>query len=308
MSYNFIQLCQLLRQEAGIAGTGPSTTEGQSGELGRLVQWIIEAYEDIQLKNLEWRFLRKNFVLPLLAGQNTYPRASSGLVLSGGAVRNFRRNSLRIYTDTVSFTDELWLPNRDWDLFRDNRLRGASSTQTGRPIEFTLDPSKDIYVWPIPNYNIVPFTSGHGTQPVIGDTIINGANSAQVVGISITGGTFAGGNANGTMTVIAINGGFVSGSTLTDTNSGATMTCGTTSVNYFVRGEYYQVPDVFTGDTSLPIFDTNQLCIVYNALTRYAAYASEPALFAMAQKQCARLIAKLEADWAEKITRGGALA
>lgn len=228
----YLQLVQQLRMESGIAGTGPTTTVGQTGELGRLVSWINSAYEDIQNKRNDWRFLRKNFTLALVPAQNIYPRTSPALTLSGGAVKNWKRNSLRIYTDTVNFSDELWLPNRDWDLFRDNRLRGASSNQTGRPIEFSSDPSKDVYVWPKPD----------------------------------------------------------------------------SSVPYFIRGEYYQIPDVFANDNSVPIFDTNEMVIVYNALMRYAAYVSEPALFTYAQQQYGRLIGKLEADWAEPITRGGALA
>lgn len=230
---NFLELVQRLRSEAGIAGTGPATTVGQSGELGRLVNWISAAYEDIQNKNLDWRFHRKNFVLLLLPSVNIYSRTSPDLALpSGVSVKNFKRNSLRIYTDTSRFSDELWLPNRDWDLFRDNRLRGASSVQTGRPIEFSLDPSKDIYVWPTPD----------------------------------------------------------------------------AATQYYIRGEFYQAPDVFASDTSVPIFDSNHMAIVYNALMRYADYASEPALFAFAQQQYGRLIGKLEADWKEPITRGGALA
>lgn len=228
----YLELVQRLRMESGIAGTGPTTTVNQIGELGRLVSWIDAAYEDIQNKRNDWRFLRKNFTLALVSAQNIYPRTSPQLTLSGGDVKNWKRNSLRIYTDTVNFSDELWLPNRDWDLFRDNRLRGASSNQTGRPIEFSSDPSKDIYVWPKPN----------------------------------------------------------------------------AATPYFIRGEYYQAPDVFINDSSEPIFDTNQMAIVYNALMRYASYVSEPALFSYAQQQYGRLIGKLEADWAEPISRGGALA
>ena len=228
----YLELCQRLRMESGISGTGPTTTANQTGELGRLVEWIGAAYEDIQNKRLDWRFHRFNFTLILLNGLNKYPRNSSNLILDGGCVKNFKRNSLRIYTDTKNFSDELWLPNRDWDLFRDNRLRGASSIQTGRPIEFSLDPSKEIYTWPIPDK----------------------------------------------------------------------------SVQYYIRGEYYQTPHVMVNDIDEPIFDTNHMAIVYNALMKYADYVSEPALFAYAQQQYARLIGKLEADWAEPITRGGALA
>ena len=296
---NNLQLCQRLRQEAGIAGNGPATTVDQPGELGRIVNWISQAYEDIQNNDLAWRFLRWTFTLPLTYQQSTYSRASyntvnfinaggSGItpgqtvtqgnttaiislmtITSGAlntnnaagyytisylngylvpgtligasgtltstlspAVKNWKQDSLRIYTDTTNFTDELWLPHRPWELFRDNRLRGASRNQKGRPIEFSIDPQKEIVVWPTPD----------------------------------------------------------------------------NQVQYYVTGEYYQIPDIFLSDASIPNFDTNHMAIVYNALMRYADYVGEPSLFAFAQQQYGRLIGKLENDWAEEIQLGGALA
>ena len=49
---NFLSLCQRLRSEARIPGTGPSSVTGQTGELAKIVEWITTAYEDIQANHL----------------------------------------------------------------------------------------------------------------------------------------------------------------------------------------------------------------------------------------------------------------
>lgn len=52
----FLYLCQRLRQEAGAAGTGPASVDGQSGEHRRLIDWVRSAWRDIQTERERWRF------------------------------------------------------------------------------------------------------------------------------------------------------------------------------------------------------------------------------------------------------------
>jgi hypothetical protein len=54
---NFLDLCKRLRQEAGISGTGPSTVLGQTGEYGKVVDWVKRAYLDIQNMPVNWDFM-----------------------------------------------------------------------------------------------------------------------------------------------------------------------------------------------------------------------------------------------------------
>jgi hypothetical protein len=140
---NFLALCKRLRSEAGIAGTGPASVSGQTGELGRLVDWIADAYEDIQDKHADWSFLRNDFSFNCVSGTGVYP-ASTVTDLA-----NWKRDSLRVYLTTTD--DEQWLEYRSWENFRDIRLMGSSRTQTGRPIEFSIKPDKSLIVWPIPD-------------------------------------------------------------------------------------------------------------------------------------------------------------
>jgi hypothetical protein len=140
---NKLQLTQRLRQEAGIAGSGPITTIGQTGELGRLVNWIEQAYEDIQDKRSNWGFLRDDFSLNCAIGTSTYaPSIVTDLA-------NWIIGSMRVYLSTAD--DEQWITYRPWELFRDTRLMGNSRTQTGRPIDFSIKPDKSLILWPIPD-------------------------------------------------------------------------------------------------------------------------------------------------------------
>ena len=108
-----------------------------------VVNWIADAYEDIQDKHADWSFLRNDFSFNCVSGTGVYP-ASTVTDLA-----NWKRDSLRVYLTTTD--DEQWLESRAWENFRDIRLMGSSRTQTGRPIEFSIKPDKSLIVWPIPD-------------------------------------------------------------------------------------------------------------------------------------------------------------
>jgi hypothetical protein len=227
---NYLQLCQKLRQEAGISGSGPTSTLNQSGELARVCDWIQQSYIDIQEKHTDWNFLRRTFSLPLTIGKSVYPvninntsSDTTSYPLSNLVdIANWRTDSMRCYlhgsltffsntsivagmtitgdisgatayvftitessfsvlnttgiftAETVSgsmtvsgitttggatvsgpvltgYNDEQFITYMQWDDFRDFRLRNASRFATGRPINFSIDPDKNLVVWPIPS-------------------------------------------------------------------------------------------------------------------------------------------------------------
>ena len=64
---NRLELVKRLRQEAGVAGTGPTTTLNQTGELKRLVDWIDGAWNDLQQKH-NWDFLWESATVTITSG------------------------------------------------------------------------------------------------------------------------------------------------------------------------------------------------------------------------------------------------
>lgn len=138
----FLQLCQRVRQEAGISGSGPVTTANQSGEMGKIVAWVLSAYQDIQDRHDNWNFLRSDFSFPTIANVNAYlPTAVSLPELA-----TWRKESIRLYS---ALADEVALVPMDWDTMRDYRLKGV--IPTGRPGEFSISPSKELVLWPTPD-------------------------------------------------------------------------------------------------------------------------------------------------------------
>ena len=53
----FLELCQTVRSEVGISGTGPTTVIGQEGQLLSIVNFTAEADFLIQGLWLDWNFL-----------------------------------------------------------------------------------------------------------------------------------------------------------------------------------------------------------------------------------------------------------
>jgi hypothetical protein len=217
-----LDLVQTLRQESGIAGNGPTTTINQSGELGRLVNWIKQAYLDIQDKNTSWNFMRKTFTFDCVIGTQNYDGSQIP------DLRNWKPYSNRIYLNTPN--NEWFLQFIPWEEFRDYRGFGASRAQTRRAIECTINPAKELVLWPIPDNT------------------------------------------------------------------------------YTVTGEYFRTPHVMLLDADVPLFPQFHMCIVFNALMRYASYVADPSLYAYAQKEYLKTISMLENDQLEQIKFAGPLA
>ena len=68
----FLQLCQRLRQEVGAAGTGPASVTGQHGEYQRLIDWVRDAWREIQIERRDWQFAWAQGEIPMEDGYRDY--------------------------------------------------------------------------------------------------------------------------------------------------------------------------------------------------------------------------------------------
>ena len=142
---NFLQLCQAVRREAGISGSGPTTTVSQTGELGKIVEWVLMAYQDIQIINPTWNFLRADFSFQTIAATSDYlPTAISLDELSQWNV-----DGIRSYLTSSGVAGERSLHPMSWEWLREVRLFGTISS--GPPVELAIRPSKAIVLWPTPD-------------------------------------------------------------------------------------------------------------------------------------------------------------
>jgi hypothetical protein len=143
---NKLQLCQRLRQEARIAGTGPTSVLAQTGEYKKIVDWIDSAYEDIQNLHTGWKFLQYPFSFTVTIGKRDYT-PTEALLTQLQTWKYHAYGDIRCY---LIASDEQRLEFVPWDDFRGTYLIGASRTATGRPGFFSVEPDNTI------NFDVLP--------------------------------------------------------------------------------------------------------------------------------------------------------
>ena len=147
---NFLSLVQRACAEAGASGVGPATTMNQRGEYSRFVNWVNDAWLDIQSKHQDWGWLRVSpgvsFVPASL--QFTTTPAAAGAVNFG----MWDRDTFRNYNTSFGIKSEVTMAYLDYDLWRDTYLIGALRNSPTRPIEASISPvDKSICLGPAPD-------------------------------------------------------------------------------------------------------------------------------------------------------------
>ena len=125
---NYLALCQTTRQRAGISGTGPAAVTGQSGELGRVVDWVRQAWLDLQAARTDWGPLWRQLSQAATAGQASVAAPSDlGHVLP----ERFRFDGAALR----------WYHWRDFP---------AHEVEDGTPVAITQRPDGVLMLWPTP--------------------------------------------------------------------------------------------------------------------------------------------------------------
>lgn len=137
---NFLALCQKVRSEAGITGTGPASVTGQSGILARIVNWVQQSNLAIQLKNRDWQFLFNEVSGTLVAGTYQYLPADLGMT----QVANSRGIDLAVINGKE-------LEVITWQQYRDAIRAYGKQSDSGTPRFITVSPHGKIYLYPNPD-------------------------------------------------------------------------------------------------------------------------------------------------------------
>lgn len=132
---NFLQLAQRLSVECGVAGAGPSAVTGQVGMYAKLVNWINDAYVEIQGMHDHWGWMRKPFAFNTTAGVGDYLPAAAGLT----DLRYWHNDTFRCLRPSIGVQDEQWLVEWEYQVFR-NTYR-FNVQVNGRPVVFAIKPN-----------------------------------------------------------------------------------------------------------------------------------------------------------------------
>lgn len=144
---DFLALCKRARYEAGISGDGPSTVLNQSGQLGRVVNWVAEAWRDIQLMRPNWLFMHSEFTLNTVAATRDYLASDYAIT----DLKLWDTGSFLIYKTATGVSDQnelIYLPYKRWR--SEYRVR-MDDRADERPILFTILPDNKIRFEPRPD-------------------------------------------------------------------------------------------------------------------------------------------------------------
>jgi hypothetical protein len=142
---NFVDLVEDLRIECGVSGSPLITVQNLNGELARLRKWTLDAWNMIQLKHQDWKFLRSTFSFQTTAGKQSYTPTEAGVPL----LDLWQQDSFWMYQTSRGVVDQMPLGAMEWEHFRRMYLMGAQAQM--RPMAFTVDPSKTLWFGSIPD-------------------------------------------------------------------------------------------------------------------------------------------------------------
>lgn len=139
---NYLQLAQRLAVECGVAGGGPSTVLSQTGMYQKLVNWVNDAWLEIQGMHDNWDWMREQFAFLTSANVGDYVPATITNTLTGSPMtdlRYWRKDTFRCQKQSIGVQDEQWLVEWEYNVFR-NTYR-FNVQVAGRPVVFAIRPN-----------------------------------------------------------------------------------------------------------------------------------------------------------------------
>jgi hypothetical protein len=161
---NFLSLCQRACTECGVASgsaiaTALPTVVGASGSVGRVVNWVGDAWNDLQMDHDDWDWMRSSNLLgagvsfATVAEQASYPLGTgAGTVgITVDAFGKWDRETFRCFPTASGFQGEEWLDEIPFDNWRDEYMFGAQREVQTRPVVIAVGPDQSLNLGPPPN-------------------------------------------------------------------------------------------------------------------------------------------------------------
>jgi len=156
----FLQLAVKTRKNVRGTGSGPTSVSNQSGEYGRIVDWVADAYKEIQQRHSNWRWLRSRFNFNTVASTDTYAYTAVTDSRLSATITRFLRwitvdndglPNVTAYLTSGGVSGENHLIFLPWSIFRSIYKFGAQSALTGQPVHYTVDPQNKLVLGPNPS-------------------------------------------------------------------------------------------------------------------------------------------------------------
>jgi len=144
---NYLELCQRARQEAGISGAGPTTVIDQTGVLLRVVDWVADAWIEVQNKRPNWLFMWEEFTFNTAAATRDYLAADVSIT----DLAFWDTGSFYIYETALGTLDQNPLPHSPYRYWRPLHRNRMDQRADDRPQLFTILPNNKVRMEPEPD-------------------------------------------------------------------------------------------------------------------------------------------------------------
>ncbi len=145
---NFLALVNRLKRKCVVPGAKLTSLTGQPEEINRLIDFINEAWMDLQVSREDWIWMRSSASCETIAGKATYsPAGDFGLT----DFANWQKESFRNYVTSAGVVSEIHMEPIRYEQWRNTYQFGATREVQTRPIEFTVTPTLSIGCGPTPS-------------------------------------------------------------------------------------------------------------------------------------------------------------
>jgi len=143
----FLQICQDTLRESGISGAGPVTVTATKPVMEyRIINWVRQAWLDIQEYRDDWPWMRKEFTLETVADKQRYTLADLGL----GDMEKWDFSGASIYKTADGRSGENILGSTTYDNWWN--FHRVGERQNANPALIFTDPTNDdLLLFPTPD-------------------------------------------------------------------------------------------------------------------------------------------------------------
>lgn len=145
---NYLQLAQAVKQESGMAGSGPTDVATTVQSERRIFSWVDWAARDIALQREDWRWRRGSATLASTTSMANAPAAFGLTDFASwkGANSKYWPTAYRISDGAATESKLTWL---EYDEFRIKFMTGAQAP--GLAQYWSVSPSEEFLIGPTPD-------------------------------------------------------------------------------------------------------------------------------------------------------------
>lgn len=149
----FLQLVRDVARECRFSGSGgPSTVLNQTGQMNRAVNWVKNAWIELQNEQPNWRWMRSEFSISTVADTDAYAYSDATDSIDSATIERFARwwtDDFQIYLTSAGIGTRHSIPYLDFRQWRQIYLTGNQTSQY--PAIISIDPRNKIRLGPPPN-------------------------------------------------------------------------------------------------------------------------------------------------------------